>query len=307
MTIKRLGTGIVFFALLFVWTLPGRAQELEPRRWSHLPLGSNVAGAGYVYSTGDIAFDPVLKLEDVEFDLHTVALKYVRTFSGFGRSMRIDLTQGYQEGRWEGLLDGESASTDRSGLNDSIIRLSVNLLGAPPLRGQEFAAYRKATPRETIVGTALIVHLPTGRYYSDKLINLGANRFVIRPQLGAVHRSGPWSAELTGGIWFYTENDDFFNGKTLENDPLFGMQAHLVYTFRPGLWLAGGAAFGYGAESTVDGQSKDDHRENLAYGVSFGYPITRQVGVKLSYIGTRTQVDTGADTDSVLGGLSFLW
>jgi hypothetical protein len=41
------------------------AQDIEPRRWTPLPVGMNVLGAGIVYTEGDIAFDPVLELEDV--------------------------------------------------------------------------------------------------------------------------------------------------------------------------------------------------------------------------------------------------
>ena len=28
------------------------AQDLEPRRWSHLPIGMNIVGAGYAYPIG---------------------------------------------------------------------------------------------------------------------------------------------------------------------------------------------------------------------------------------------------------------
>lgn len=298
---------LFLFTALSLLAQSNQAQELEPRRWSHLPVGTRLAGVGYAYTQADIFFDPVLKLEDVEMDLHTVAAKFMQTFEAFGKSARIDLVQGYQDGMWEGLLDGEEASTTRSGWSDSVIRLSLNLMGAPPLQGKEFAAYRAATPRETIVGAGLAVHLPTGRYYDDKLINLGSNRIIMRPQLGVVHQRGKWSAEVTGAVWFFTDNDDFFNGKKLENDPLYTLQGHLSYTFRPGWWLAGGAAFGYGAESTVDGEGKDDRKENLVWGISFGYPISRQLGVKVGYLGARTQTNVGADSDTLVGALAYLW
>ena len=70
-------------------------QELEPRRWSHLPLGTNIAGGGYAYTSGEIAFDPVLRLDDVELDLHAGAFMYVRSFELLGKSARIDFLQGF--------------------------------------------------------------------------------------------------------------------------------------------------------------------------------------------------------------------
>jgi len=48
------------------------------------------------------------------------------------------------------------------------------------------SVYRAKADVETVVGTALMVHLPAGDYMDDKLINLGTNRFTFRPQLVAV-------------------------------------------------------------------------------------------------------------------------
>ena len=38
--------------------IPCYAQEVEPRRWSHLPIGLNFAGAGYAYTESDISDSP---------------------------------------------------------------------------------------------------------------------------------------------------------------------------------------------------------------------------------------------------------
>jgi hypothetical protein len=279
------------------------AQELEPRRWSHLPSGKNFVGGGYVYTNADIFFDPVLRIEDAEMEMHTWAFKYIHTFELLEKSARIDFTQAYQEGRWSGLLNGAPASITRSGLSDSALRFAINLYGAPPLEGKEFATYRAKVDVETIVGAALVVHLPTGDYMSDKLINLGTNRFTFRPQLGVVHNRGKWSFEITGAVWLYTDNNDFYNGRKLEQDPYFTSQIHLVYTIRPGLWASASAGYGYGGKSTLDGVEKNDRRENLAWALSAGCPITRQFGVKFVYLSSRTQKSIGQDTDSI--GMSF--
>ncbi len=113
--------------------LPCFAVEPEPRKWNHLPMGTNFAGVGYGYTEFDILVDPTILLEDVEMELQTWAGKYIRTFELFDKSARIDLTQAYQEGEWIGLLDGVPASTSRSGWSDTFMRLAVNLYGAPHL------------------------------------------------------------------------------------------------------------------------------------------------------------------------------
>lgn len=296
-----------FVLVVISMSLPCHAQDLEPRRWSHLPTGTNFAGVGYSYTEADIAFDPVLRIENAKMEMHTCAFKYIRTFELFQKSARVDFIQGFQEGRWTGLVDGVRRSIKRSGLTDSLLRFAINLHGAPPLEEKEFQAYREGVDVETIIGTGLVVQLPTGDYMDDKLINLGTNRFTFRPQLGIVHNRGKWSVELTGSVWLYTDNDDFFNGNELEQDPFYTLQTHLAYTFRPGLWVSAGAGYGYGGESAVNGEEKDDRKENLAWELSIGCPITRQLGVKVAYLGTRTQKSIGQDADSIALALSFLW
>jgi len=83
---------------------------------------------------------------------------------------------------------------------------------------------------ETIVGVGLAVRLPTGQYMDDKLINLGENRFVFRPQVGVLHTRNHWTVEGTAEVAFHTDNDDFFNGKKLEQKPLYILYGNLSYT-----------------------------------------------------------------------------
>jgi hypothetical protein len=292
---------------LLIMVRPCSGQTIEARRWSHLPIGSQIVSAGYAQTTGDILFNPVLRIEDAEFELDTIAVKYIRSFGLCGKSARVDLFQAWQSGDWEGLLDGVPASAARDGWADTSVRLAVSLLGAPPLAGKEFAAYRKSVERETIFGVGLDVDMPTGEYMDDKLINLGNNRFTFTPQVGIVHNRGPWSMELTASTSFRTDNDSFFNGRQLEEDPLLFLQAHVVYNIRPGVWLAAGAGYGYGDESTIDGVSANDRKEFVAWGLAFGIPLNRHSSFKFGYIGTRTRADTGSDTDTFTAGVAWMW
>ena len=272
-----------------------------------MPVGANFTGGAYAYTTGDIFFNPVLRIEDATVDLETIGLSYIHSFELFGKSARFDLLQAYQDGRWSGLLDGAPASVEREGFADTLLRFAINLIGAPPLTGKEFQAYRAGLDCETIVGIGLAMQLPTGEYYDNRLINLGNNRYSFTPQFGVVHNRGKWSMELTTSVTFATDNDEFFHGKQLRQDPFFVAQGHLIHTFRPGLWLGASVGYGYGGESIIDGVRAGDCKANLGWGVSFGIPVTRNFGFKLSYIGIRTQTDTGANTDTVTLACSLMW
>lgn len=298
---------VAVFAASLVLSGQLSAQDLEPRRWGHLPLGANFVGLGYIHTEGEIALDPVLRLTDVEVTMDTAALKYIRTFEMFGKSARFDLVQAYQDGEWTGLLNDVPASAQRSGFTDTTLRFAINLFGAPPLEGAEFAQYRAGVDCETIVGAGLIVALPTGEYFSDKLINLGENRFSLRPQVGVVHARGKWSFEFTGAASFFTENDDFFGGKELEQEPLVALQGHAIYTFRPGLWLGASVGYDFGGQSAIDGVDKDNRREILSWGLTCGVPVSRSVGFKFGYIDQSTQRQTGADLGNFVAAVSVMW
>jgi len=296
---RALGAAITLLLLAQV----AAGQSLEPRRWSHLPVGANFAGVGYVYSEADILFDPALQLEDVSSEVHTALLSYVRVLDVLGKSGRVDIVVPYSVGRWEGLLEGEPASTRRSGFNDPRVRFAVNLIGSPAQNMAEFRQYKV----NTIVGAALEVTVPLGEYDQDKLINLGSNRWIFRPQLGVVHNWDKWAAELTTSAWIYTDNDDFFSGTTREQDPLYAVQGHLIYTFRPGLWTSLSAAYGDGARSTIDGIEKNDEIGKYIVALSMGIPINPRHGLKVVYLHSETTEDTGDDYDRVLLAYSMMW
>lgn len=283
---------------------PALAQDLEPRRWTPLPVGLNVIGAGYVRTEGDLFLDPVLKIEDAEVDGHTVVLSYVRSFVISKKLARFDVLLPWQNIRWTGLLDGVPATASRVGLADPWVRLSVILAGAPKSGSKQ----NQPAMSNTIIGAAIAVGIPFGKYLDDKLLNLGQSRVVIRPQIGVLHTRGQWSYELTGSVFFYGDNDDFFGGSKLEQDPLHAMQAHLIRVFdKRGYWMALSAGYGWGGQVTVDGIAQDNSRRLFLSALAFGVPAGKNQGVKFAYIRNRTNISTDADTDSLAIAWSMLF
>jgi len=282
-------------------------MDLEPGTWNHMPIGVNFSGLSYAYTEADIYFDPTLLLKDVTTETHTLVGKYIRTFELFGKSARVDLTQGYLDGKWTGLLDGVPASVTRNGFSDSFLRFAVNLYGAPPLSRKDFVSYRSEMNVETIIGMGLAVRLPTGEYMADKLLNLGQNRFAFRPQLGVIHNRGKWTLEVTGEVAFYTDNDEFYSESTLEQKPLYILQSHLTHMFRPGLSVCASIGYDYGGENRLNGIDKNDRRQDIAWAFSFNFPINRHSGIKIVYIASKTQESVGSDSDTVAVGLAFSW
>ena len=107
------------------------AQDLEPRRWTPLPAGTNILGVAYAHTSGDLNFDPLLDIEDATVKRDSLFVNYTRFFPLAGKLARFDALLPLHRTKWEGLLHGEEASAKRTGMGDPRFRLSINLLGAP--------------------------------------------------------------------------------------------------------------------------------------------------------------------------------
>jgi hypothetical protein len=129
-------------------------------------------------------------------------------------------------------------------------------------------------------------------------VNLGTNRWSIKPELGISKAWGPWALELSGGVTFYGDNHDFFGGKRREQDPVYSVQGHLTYSFPNGVWAALTAIEIGGGRTTLDGVRKDDRQKNDRVGMTLALPIDRQNSIKL-VANSGVYARTGTDFDII--------
>jgi hypothetical protein len=261
-------------------------------------LKSNIIRIGYGYTNGEILFDPVLEVEDAAIDVNAFVIQYVRPFKLGEKLAHLDVLLPYTIARWEGLLAGVPATVKRTGFADPRLRLSVNIIGPLAMEPKELQEYMSAHPVLTVVGISLALTLPLGQYFEDKLLNLGQNRFVFRPQVGIVHNWRNWSYELTGSVFLFTKNNNFFNGGTKKQDPVFGMQTHLIRRFKQGVWGSLSVGSGLGGQSLVNKQPNRDERGDVLAALSFGFPLMKKQAIKAVYVRSQTLKNIGADTNS---------
>lgn len=278
------------------------AQDLEPRAYANAPVGMNFVVIGYGYSTGNILVDQALPIEDGRAKLNNLIGGYVRVVNVFGLSGKILVIVPYTWGTFAGTLNGEAVSTSRSNFADPRVQLSVNLVGGPALSGREFVTHRS----NTVVGASLRVTIPVGEYDPTKLINLGSNRWTLRPQVGISHSVRRLTLEAYGSAWIFADNPNYFGGTSLEQNSIYAVQAHGSYTFRPGLWIALGGGFAGGGRTFIDGALRNTLQENVRLAATVSVPLKRQHSVKLVFTsGIATRI--GADFDSVVLAYQFRW
>lgn len=297
------GRAVRAIGLLFVLgPAPSGAQELEPRAYAPNPKGATFVLLAYGHSAGDVVFDSSLPVTDVRARVSSTALLFGRTFGLAGRSASLGVSVPYVWGSVEGQVAESFRRITRSGLADARMRLAVNLWGGPALGPREFATRR---PRTT-VGASLLVQAPTGQYDPAKLINLGSNRWSVKPEIGLSHPRGRLYLEAYAGAWLFTDNDEFFGGQHRRQDPIGTLQAHVSYSFRPRLWVAGDATFYRGGSTTVDGVPKDDLQENSRLGLTGAFPVGRRHSVKVSWASGFT-TRFGGDFQTLAIAWQTLW
>lgn len=273
-------------------------QELEPRAYANAPVGLNFLIVGYGYSEGGLVTDPAIPLENANIRIHSQVLAYARSFSVMGRSAKFDVGLPYASLSGTADVAGQPAEREVSGWADPRLRVSINLYGAPALTMKEAAGYRQ----NLIVGASLQVLAPTGQYDPARLINLGSNRWAVKPEIGVSKAMGRWTLELAAAAAFYEDNDDFFGGKLREQDPIYSVQGGAICNFGGGVWAAVGATYYTGGRTTVDGVRGNDLQENMRAGVIVTVPVNRHNSVKL-YANTGVSTRTGSDFDT--GGVAW--
>jgi hypothetical protein len=256
-----------------------RAQQLEPRAYSPAPIGTNYFGMSYLYQHGDVLLDPSVPIENIKAQVNTVAPYYGRTFGLFARLASVTVVAPYAWATIAGDVMEVRQSITRSGFADPQLRFAVNLIGGPALTLQEF---RTRTPQTTL-GASLVVVCPYGEYFPSKLINLGTNRWAFKPELGFSQPAGKWTFEVYAGVWFFTENADFYGGQVRSQNPLASYQAHVVYTVTPRMWAAFDLTYYSGGQSTLNGQQKDDRQDNTRGGFTVAVPVARSQSFKLTW------------------------
>ena len=278
------------------------AQDLEPRLYANAPVGLNFAIAGYGYTSGGVTVDPSIPLDNAKIDVQSAVLAYAHSFAAWGRSAKFDVIGSYASLSGRADVAGQPQTREVTGWGDPRVRFSINLHGAPALTLPQMRSYRQ----DLIVGASLTAWVPVGQYDNTRLVNLGTNRWSLKPELGLSQALGPWIFELIGAAQFYQDNDDFFTHRTREQEPIYSVQGGGIRSFSSGAWLALFATYFSGGRTIVDGVRGADFKENSRIGLTFTIPVNRNNSVKL-YANTGVSTRTGSDFDALGIAWQYRW
>jgi hypothetical protein len=285
-----------------VWTGTADAQDLQPRAFSPAPAGLNTVLVGYALSSGNVFFDQALLIEDATGEVHGITAAYVRTLGFFGKLAKFSAIVPYAFGDWEGKVDGVPASTSREGFADPRVQLAVNFIGSPAVKLKDFRTYSEGT----IVGASLLAVLPLGQYDATKLINLGSDRWAVRPRLGFSSRVKRLTLEAMADVWLFTDIPEAFGGTTISQEPIWALHGNVIYVFKRGLWAGVSGGTANGGRTTVNGIEKDNVQKNSRFAATLALPLNRKLSLRFFYINS-VKTALGADFDFYNLSVQYTW
>ena len=294
--------------LAIAWSLlivsNAAAQELAPRAYWPAPVGINVALLAYQRNSGDIVIDPSLPITGVQSEIDYLQVGYQHYFSLFGRTAAAQFSLPYADGFTEGMIDGQFRQRSTAGLTDARFRIMINLRGAPAMDAAAFRSLRQDP--KTIVGASILVQAPTGAYDSDRLINLGTNRWAVKPALGMIVPLHPtWLFEIEVGAWLFGDNEDFL-GETRKQDPIVSTEIHLIKRFRPGFWASLDANYYTGGDTRIGDEFRDDLQRNSRAGVTLVIPINGRHALRAGF-STGISTRSGGDFEMYSLTWAYAW
>jgi hypothetical protein len=296
------GTRLLIAGAILLCGAQSHGQELEPGAYAIAPVGLNLAVLTNTLSIGDVGFDPSGPIEDARATINVTTLGYGRAVNVMGRSGTLGVGVPIVAGHINGRYLGEFAEVGRLGPGDPRVRLGVNLYGAPAMDVKAFAAHRA----KRLLGVSLSVAMPLGQYSSDRLINIGTDRWAFKPEIGFVHAARRWSIETYGGVWLFTTNHSFYRGSVRTQQPIASLQFHVHFRVTPRLELSTNANFYTGGRTTVNGRTNLDLQRNSRVGVTMVQALSTRHALRVA-VSQGAYTTIGADFTSIAVGLQRTW
>ncbi|NTS77833.1 transporter [Catenovulum sp. SM1970] len=292
----------VRFLPFFLLSQLVQAEELDPRSYINIPIDQNFLGVIYGYTDGDVFTEAESPYQDIQLEINALGLAYARTFSMFGKSAKFDANLARICVDGQAYLDQDKVTRSYCGYTDARFRLNYNFYGAPALSLTDYVKHKK----QIVAGASIQVSAPTGNYDTDYIFNTGSNRWFIKPEIGVSIPYKKWEFDFAIGVKYFTDNDELQKVNRFEQDPIYNIQAHLIYDISPGQWIAFNSNYFDGGDTYVNGEKGAIKAGNYRAGITYSLSLSSQMSIKfLANTGVTTKY--GNDSDAYALALAYRW
>jgi|SRR5215469_3253892 len=239
------------------------AQFTEAHNYDNTPVGINQVKLAYAFSHANASIDTSVIVTGGNLNLHQGTTSYTRYF-GFVHHL-VWVEASVPVAGLGGSVSGTSVHGSITGAGDSGYTVSTLLKGGLALTVDQFADYKPTTT----VGMSLSISVPTGQYNSNKILNLGSDRWSFKPEIALSHPFGPeqrWELDAYANAYFFTDNTTYHGVQILRQQPLPGLEGHLSYSFTNNLWASLDTRYSFRGVTVVDGVDQNNGQQNFILG-----------------------------------------
>lgn len=272
---------------------PDLAKATDPRDYIPLPAGSMLFCTYLQHTTGHrLKVDDEVVSSDFNLSQNIVIFRpvYYTNLGPFVVDPQALIIAG------EASLDGDLVSdTSSSGIADPVLLMTTWFVNNP-----EKQLWFGWTPYFTV---------PIGEYSKKRPLNLGANRWALKNELGLVKGFGPFYVDLVGHVTVFGDNDDFWSGidtVTKKQDALYGAEVHMSYDISKRWWLGLSYFYSGGGETEIDGIDQQDDQDNHALMFTSAFGIGDNYQLLLQYRDDFS-VKSGIETKSIQARFAFFF
>jgi hypothetical protein len=283
------------------------AQDLAPRAYVVTPIHANAVTVTSSFYHGGLDFNGTVPVSNASGTYGVPVLSIYHSFNFFGKFANVTASLPYGVGTFSGDVQGTRTSVYRSGLLDFSARVAFNIKGGPALEPERFVKWKQ----KTILACSFKIVAPTGQYSPARLINWGTNRWAFKPELAYSKRWTNWLLDGYGGVWFYTDNHQFFSRPAplpQSKNPIGSLEAHLSYDWgKIGHWASLDGNFWWGGITALNGVSNDATRQTASrIGGTISVPWKKHQSFKFAY-SYGTYVRFGGNYHNLQAAWQYSW
>jgi len=303
---KRLRLTTLIVVMLIFPTLA--IGGVPPRFYWKSLSGTNAVPVIYQTMSGNVnPLDPAQRpVPGVVFDASLTIAGFAKLLPVFDRAAMMAVL--VPMGRVTSTV-GPTTET-AGGYGDPLIEFDINLIGPDPIMNiPNMIRYEPGFSLDLLVDLGL----PLGEYDPSKSVNIGQNRFYTRIATPIVWQMGRWvpgwrtTLEFLPNVYIYGDNDEFMGAKTLETDPMYGLEAHLTTDFTEHFWGSLDLVNINGGKSTIDGVAGSSV-DSTTFGYTLGYQVTDNMQLTFGYLATIGDSNPGdIQLDGVQVSLVYGW
>lgn len=250
-----------------------RAQFTDPHSYDNTPVDVNQIELVYGYVRADSSLDTSIVVSGAKLMLHEGTIDYTRYLGIFKRLAWVEAA--VPLAGLAGSVEGTSIQGSIAGTGDSSYQAAILLKGGPALTVAEFDQYKPTTT----LGVSFTVTAPTGLYSSDKILNLGSDRWSFKPEIALSYPFGPqqqWQLDTYANASMYTDNTSYRGTELLRQEALIGVEEHVSYSFTDRLWASLDTRYSFRGTTSVNGVDQNNAQQNFMVGSELSFSLNPQ-------------------------------